>query len=360
MSEHIEVSGEGEIDFRQLLLEIDDDVRAKRASGELPADFERELDTVFARFAPAGALGGDFQQLLARAEQQAFIDLLAPNESVRPGVPHAKRVVQKAVRWYVRYVVEQLSGFAHTATKLFRRLDERVASLEELRVSDADLAAARRASAASHDRDWDAHITAALTGVGGRVLHARCGDGALVRRLRDNGIDAYGVDATSDEVATGTASGELDLRPDDERDHLRSVAPGELAGAVLTGAVDTLPAAAQIETVDLIATSLAAGGVLVIVTSHPDAWARLRSPLEVDLAPGRPMRPETWRHLLDDRGFTDVTVTDGPRLGGLTPVPGGDESVAGINANLHLLNNLLFPPASSIITARRPPPLPVA
>ena len=40
------------LDFERLRQEIDADVRAKRASGAYPPGFERELDAVFARYAP--------------------------------------------------------------------------------------------------------------------------------------------------------------------------------------------------------------------------------------------------------------------------------------------------------------------
>ena len=46
------------VDPDRLMAEIEDEVRRKRASGELPADLERELDLVFARFAPVNAIDG--------------------------------------------------------------------------------------------------------------------------------------------------------------------------------------------------------------------------------------------------------------------------------------------------------------
>ena len=38
------------IDTRKLVAEIEEEVRRKRATGELPADLERELDNAFARY----------------------------------------------------------------------------------------------------------------------------------------------------------------------------------------------------------------------------------------------------------------------------------------------------------------------
>ena len=157
-------------DMHRLMVEIEDEVRAKRASGELPADLERELDLVFARFAPAGSLDGNFDQLMERAEQQAFIDLLAPNESARKGVPQVKRVVQKTVRWYLRYVVDQITGFSHTMTKAVRQLGDRVERVEQLSASQEELDAAIARFGLSVDLEWHLPIVGAMKKSSGRVL----------------------------------------------------------------------------------------------------------------------------------------------------------------------------------------------
>jgi hypothetical protein len=335
------------VDMHRLLIEIDEEVRAKRASGEIPSELERELDMVFARFAPAGAVEGDFDQLLERAESQAFFDLIAPNESVRPGVPHAKRVIQKSVRWYMRYVIEQVTGFAQTIAKATRQLNERVKIVERQVAPAEEFAALRRDG--GHLSTWQDGVVASLKDVRGRVLHARCGTGELVGALRSAGVDAYGVDPAAELVALGTAgTSGLDLRPDSELEHLSVLAPGSLDGLVLTGCVDTLPRGSQVELVDRAAVTLATGATLVIVAAHPDAWARSGSALERDLAPGRPMQSETWKYLLEERGFSQVTIEHdepGQKL---------DASAdASMQRNIELLNSVLFPPQSSLIIAKR-------
>jgi hypothetical protein len=342
------------VDFHRLLLEIEDEVRAKRANGELPVDVERELDMVFARFAPAGALGGNFEQLLERAEQQAYIDLLAPNESARPGVGQVKRVVQKTVRWYMRYVVDQITGFAHTLTKVIRQLADRVDRIEQLAAPDDELASALLKTRPAFDAAWVTPVIEHVKSADGRVLHARCGSGDLVAAMKAAGVDAYGVDPLSELVVTGTAGDSgLDLRVDSELAHLRLVAPGSLGGLVLSGGVDILPRGAQVELIDLALTALKKGGRMALITTDPVAWQRVHHPIETDLAPGRPLHAPTWLHLFGERGYTSIDVVPGARHGDLDHVPGTDETAAAMNANLDLLNELLFPPASWLITAVR-------
>src|SRR5215468_981916 len=118
------------IDTRKLVAEIEDEVRRKRASGELPADFERELDNVFARYAPVGALDLDFDQVLEKIEESTVIDTAAPLESSRPVVPQLKLVVRKAIGWNIRYIASQVSSMVQALTRALRLLGERVDALE--------------------------------------------------------------------------------------------------------------------------------------------------------------------------------------------------------------------------------------
>src|SRR5205807_4498310 len=118
------------VDPLRLMADIEEEVRRKRASGELPADLERELDLVFARFAPVNAIDGDFHRVLARVEESTFIDILAPTESSQPVVTYFKRVVAKAIRWQLRYIAQQVTGVAAALARAMRLLGERVDRLE--------------------------------------------------------------------------------------------------------------------------------------------------------------------------------------------------------------------------------------
>ena len=337
------------IDLRQVLAEIEQEVTEKRTLGELSSELERELDLAFARFAPVGVIEGDFEALLERAEKQAFIDLLAPNESVRRGVPQLKRVIQKSVRWYMRYIAEQFGAFGHTITKAVRKLGDRVQYLEQLSPPSIDVVSIEAKPLVAA---WQTDILDFFKGAGGRVLHTRCGAGRIVASLRESEIDAYGVDPDAGLVSAPVVEG-LDLRSDEVLVHLRALQPAALDGMVLTGCVDDLPKGAQMELMDKCALVLAKGARLVLCGANPLAWDRGASPVVVDLAAGRPLHAETWAFLLAERGFSEIEITNQQSVGELIYVPGGDESVAGINANIDRLNAHLYPPASYLITARR-------
>ena len=141
------------------------------------------------------------------------------------------------------------------------------------------------------------------------MLHAEAGDGALVERLRTAGVDAYGTDPRA-------ADDGLDVRRATALEHLELVGRDALAGVVLSGFVDGAHQSAKVAAVQLAADALTAGGILVIAGRFPEAWERTMPAPLVDLAPGRPFRPDTWRLLLDRAGFQEITVSPALEEGG--------------------------------------------
>lgn len=330
------------LDHDRLLAEIDEEVRRRRESGEIPADLERELDLVFARFAPVTALDADFEQVLTRAEQSTFIDTVAPVESSRPVVPVFKKVVRKVVGWYLRYVAQQTTAFAHAITRAVRLLGERVDALE---------AAAPGAAAAITPRvsevvdEWAEFVVDRMKGAPGRVVHAEAGDGVLLAALVEAGIDAYGVDPYD-----RPGSARFEIREDTAAVHLRALPDGAVGGVVLSGCVERLSVGALVQLADLAVAKVAPGGTVVVVSADPTAWERALGS-EVDFAPGRPLHAASWRRLLSERGMEDVGIVNGRRPPGLKPVPRAN---AALSENLELLNDVLFGPSSYAVVARKP------
>ena len=306
------MSDEAPVDLDQVMAEIQEEVRRRRAAGELPPSLERELDLVFDRHVPAGALDGDFGEALKAADRAAYVNVAVPTASEKPGIGEVKRVLRKAMAWYLNYLAQQVTAFGTATVRALRALGDRVTVLEdevaELRPVVDD--GRDRPAVAPDLGAWHQAVTGHLAGAGGRVLHAECGDGALVRALLGAGRDAYGVDPRGALVDAAVAAG-VEAWPDDPLDHLGSVAEAALAGLVLSGCVDRAPLARQRRYLELARAKLAPGAPLVLVVANPEAWAAAVPSLESDLAPGRPLHAATWAHLLERERFTDIAVAEG-------------------------------------------------
>ncbi|MBO0715257.1 MAG: hypothetical protein J2P59_10915, partial [Acidimicrobiales bacterium] len=266
--------------------------------------------------------------------------------------------------WYVNYVVIQLREFTMATLRVLHTLDARVTDLEAGSAvrRPAPLPDGSPGPKTADPSVWGWLVDAELAGAHGLVLHGECGTGDLVRHLAGRGTDCYGVDprldALGDEAGGSPLTG-LDVRNEEVARHLRSLRGGALGGLVLSGCVDRAALSEKQELAHLAASRLAPGAKVVVIGTAPVAWQRPASSdpaamVEADLAPGRPLHPETWAHLLVLAGL-EVTGTHlEPVRQHLDPVPGEGASAAAVNANLALLEATLFGPESYAVVGRRP------
>ncbi len=363
-------AGDGEapaLDLDRLLAEIDEEVERRRASGELPAELERELDELFARFAPSTPGDNDLDAIVEQVERASFISAAVPVESGKPGASQIKRVLRKLMAWYMNHLAAQVTAMGGATARALRvvvaRIDllsNRVGNLEEL-VTDRSGAGLDAGGPAGEPDTGDVELLDAwadavvevLTDVDGRVLHADCADGRLVTRLLEVGLDAYGVDPRRD-VVDPAAAGGLDVRSGTVLEHLGAVPEGALAAVVLSRSVDVLRRADQLRLVRAAAAALAPGGVLVVIGTAPEAWGRRRSPVEADLAPGRPLHPDTWSHLAAAAGFDPVEVRRRDTDHDLAVIPVDSDLSSALNANFARLAAAVFGADSHLVVARKP------
>jgi SAM-dependent methyltransferase len=300
-------TGGAAIDAGALMADIEREVRQRRRAGQIDEDYERELDRLFDAVAPPGATGPGLEAALTRAERAAIIDPVGPVASRLPGVALVRRVLRKLLAFYVEHVVRQVTAFGVMVVRAIRVLGDRVDEIEARSpVTDPRLAAVGVPVTSDLDlAPWHDLAVKACSPATARVVHAECGDGALVVALRDAGVDAYGVDPRRDAAAVADEHG-AEVRSVAVLDHLRAVPPAALGGAVLSGCTERYAAGDLVELVDLARRVLAPGAPLVLVSRGPSAPAA--DPIASDLAPGRPFHAQTWAFLLDRAGFGEIEV----------------------------------------------------
>jgi hypothetical protein len=302
------MTDQSEIDLPRILREIDEEVRARRASGDFPPGMERELDLVFARFAPPAAAGDDLDSVLEAVDRTSFIDPDPPVDSRIPAVSILKKVERKLLGWFFRFLAQQVTAFGGVVVQALRLIGARLETLEDaVPGTNPALADLSRSISEPVTAGPVADAVAAhLKGASGRILVAEAGDGSLLRRMED--LDVYGIEPRV-ELAESVAMTGLDVREGEVLAHLRNVEDGALAGAVLAGVVDRAPLPTKLGIIERVATALAPGGRLVVIGTDPAGWG-VGNPVEADLAPGRPLHPATWSHVLTEHGFTGCEVVD--------------------------------------------------
>ncbi len=209
----------GQIDYLdEVMAEIDAEVRRRRASGDIPPGLERELDELFLEFSPVGLQGkARLRESLSLVDGAAYIDMAVPTASEKAVGSQVKRLIRSSISWYMGFIVHQVVKFAWATSRMFHVVVDHVEELEAAVASQRvpDLPDTVAPVLDVRTGWWAADAVAALSGVRGRVLHADCGDGALLDRLIAAGVDAYGVDP-ADQLVELAADRGLDVRAERE------------------------------------------------------------------------------------------------------------------------------------------------
>jgi hypothetical protein len=339
----------------EVMAEIDAEVRRRRASGDLPAGLEAELDDLFLEFSPVGLQGrARLRETLSLVDGSAYVDIAVPTESNKAVGSYVKRSIRKGLGWYMNFIVAQIVKFAWSVSRMFHVVVDHIevleASMETHR--SPDLPADVVPAADPGSSWWATSAVDALSGVTDRVLVGDCGDGSLVAVLATAGVDAYGVDP-SDLVLEPALDRGLDVRAEGVLDHLGVVAGEALGGIVLTGSLQWLRPNEREHLVDLVSSRLVVGGVLLLHSTTPAGWAASVTTVVRDLAPGHPLHAETWAHLLATRGF----AVSAPEWGGadrrLARVAKASTDADSLNAAIDTINDLLLGPTEYLVVATR-------
>lgn len=296
-------------EHRALLSEIAAEVKARRASGALPASLERELAGAFAANAPVGTFDDDPAHLLQRAETTAHVNPAAPTESRLPGGSHAKLLLRRSIGWCLSWLAMQSTAFNAIATRMLRVLDLRLQRLEAS-VGAPDSAVVDPVAGRAEDRLEAAHpaVVKAIDDLPeGRVLVARGGGGRICELLIDQGHDAYLVEPDPDASFDASARG-LDARPGRSAEHLHALPKATLAAIVLVGEPDEATPTAKIGLASAAFRALRPGGALVVLATDPASWGKTTTAAAADLSLGRPWKAATWTAVLGEIGFTADSV----------------------------------------------------
>ena len=191
------------------------------------------------------------------------------------------------------------------------------------------------------------------------VVDIGCGRAELVELLARRGVEAIGVDTDPSMVAEARDRG-LDVRQVDGNSFLRSREPGSLGAIIATHLVEHLEFADLVELLELAATRLRPGGVLIAETPNPTSLVVLGNSFILDPTHLRPLHPSLLTFLCEGAGFRDVRLRfHAPASDYHLPMidePDAPPWTKRINEAFAKLNQVLFGPQEYALIATAAPP----
>ncbi|HUY66979.1 MAG TPA: hypothetical protein VMV06_09190 [Acidimicrobiales bacterium] len=289
-----------------------------------PGPDESELLAAFDRMRPQGSLQWGFDDAMRRIARPETGSATAPWNGLPDDLwerGRSARIGRRFAGDVTRVLADLLAADARTAAAAaaagvnvatwdaLRYLAARVGLLEA-RVDPARLEAAELPTRAPDPADWVGVIGSWLgpPDPAYPVVVGESGGGALVVAVQAAGHRVLAVEPRGESAwaaLTRPAAGEgprAEVVLAEVIDHLGTIPDRSCAGAVLAGCVDRVDLAAKVGLLGEALRVTRAGGPVVVLTVDQSAWDEGLSHPARDLAPGRPLHPETWSLLLRRSG----------------------------------------------------------
>jgi hypothetical protein len=139
------------------------------------------------------------------------------------------------------------------------------------------------------------------------VIVGEAGNGALMAALQASGHRVRGVEPRGQEVWSAFADPRIEdgVELSEVAEFLDRAETASAAGVVLVGAVDRLDLPGKLALLASAVRVVGPGGTVVLLVTDQSIWDERLPTVARDLAPGRPLHPETWLYLLRRFGILD-------------------------------------------------------
>ena len=191
------------------------------------------------------------------------------------------------------------------------------------------------------------------------VLDIGCGRGEFLALLREQGIQARGVDINGSMVDVCRQQG-LDATEADALSYLRAQPDGSVGGLFAAQVVEHLEPRYLTGLLDAAFDKLRPGAPMILETINPACWFAFFESYIRDITHVRPLHPDTLTYLLIASGFQHVDIRyrapypEHDKLQPIAPQASLGDAVDTLNANVERLNRLLFTWLDYAAIGRRP------
>ncbi|MCK5222363.1 MAG: methyltransferase domain-containing protein [Candidatus Aminicenantes bacterium] len=175
------------------------------------------------------------------------------------------------------------------------------------------------------------------------VLDIGCGRGEFVSLLKDDGIDAIGIDISDSMLEEAEEKG-LKCMKKDALGYLREMKDGSLGGIFASQVIEHFEPEYLKEVIRESFRVLLPGSPLILETINPLSLFALANIYFLDITHQKPLHPEFMRYMLESTGFSKVEILySDPLEDHFLEEISPDENIARVfNSNVDKLNRVLF------------------
>lgn len=173
------------------------------------------------------------------------------------------------------------------------------------------------------------------------VLDIGCGRGEFLEILRENNIDAKGIEIDEDMLLLCKEKN-LNVDNTDALTYLSSLEGDSLGGIILTQVIEHLEPNYLIQLISLAYEKLKPGAYFVAETINPQSLIVFTEAYFMDLSHIRMIHPYTIKFLVESEGFKEISIKYSSKVGDDLRIPEVSELPTEFNKAIGRLNDVVY------------------
>lgn len=272
-----------------------------------------------------------------------------------------KRIVRKSIHWYIYPIVEQQNEFnsytTRTLNSLVKNLDiinNKVTELEKEREEREEREKKLREEKMNFNylkfedkfRGSQEEIENKLKGYleyfkgKSNVLDIGCGRGEFLELLKENNINAKGIDIESDMISICNKK-DLNVEKIDALEYLKKLDDESLDGIIMNQVIEHMQPKYLCNLIEVANKKLKTGSFLVAETINPQSLIVFTEAYFMDLSHKRMIHPYTIQFLLESNGFKEASIKYMNKVEDLS-IPQSDMFPDEFNKAINKLNDVVY------------------
>ena len=275
-----------------------------------------------------------------------------------------KRAIRKSIHWYTQPIVEQQNEFNAFSTRTLNSMNDKLSNMEKnlnnidelndkIKVLEKELLEKNKKldfdyfSFEEKYRGNQEEIKSRLQVYlkyfkeSSNILDIGCGRGEFLEILKENNIEAKGIDIDDDMISV-CKNKKLNIEKHDALEYLNDLEDNSLGGVIMNQVIEHMEPNYLIELVELVYKKLKPGAHFIAETINPQSLIVFTEAYFMDLSHVRMIHPYTIKFLLESKGFSETSIKYLSKVGDDLKLPEVNELPDDFNNAINKLNDIVY------------------
>lgn len=279
-----------------------------------------------------------------------------------------KRMIRKSIHWYIQPIVQQQNEFNSYSTRTLNSMTAKIKLIdnelneklkkvdylkEKIDLLEKELEKKNKKLNFNYLKFEDKYrgseeeiknklqVYLEYFKESTNILDIGCGRGEFLEILKENNIEAKGIDINDDMISL-CKDKKLNIQKNDALEYLKGLEDNSLGGVIMNQVIEHMEPNYLIELVELVYKKLKPDAYFIAETINPQSLIVFTEAYFMDLSHVRMIHPYTIKFLLESKGFSEASIEYLSKVGNDLRLPEVSELPEDFNNAISKLSDVVY------------------